>query len=209
MTSPSLGAMRPAVTPLCYVSLNLIPTQQVYALLQVYQHFCISSLSLTSTYTRSFVDQCSVVEEVTRDQIEKRGYSWPPPTCDQQSTGASNITIQNVNSLKVPERYQKCLRVSFSVKGNPLSAPPSGRDWATNQKANIGGDRKNPGIRILPLPRANSLLGGRLSGQIRTTSCPQDGKLYLKADEPQIDQRHEDVERKREYYHIIIFPERT
>ena len=30
----------------------------------------------------------------------------------------------------------------------------------------------------------------------------------LKADEPQVGQRHEDVERKREYDHIIIFPER-
>ena len=28
-------------------------------------------------------------------------------------------------------------------------------------------------------------------------------------DEPQVGQRHEDVESKREYYHIIIFPERT
>jgi hypothetical protein len=29
------------------------------------------------------------------------------------------------------------------------------------------------------------------------------------ADEPQVGQQHEYVERKREYYHIIIFPERT
>ena len=35
------------------------------------------------------------------------------------------------------------------------------------------------------------------------------GKLSLKVDEPQVGQRHEDVERKREYYHIIIFPART
>ena len=31
----------------------------------------------------------------------------------------------------------------------------------------------------------------------------------MKANELQVDQRHEDVEIKREYYHIIIFPERT
>ena len=37
----------------------------------------------------------------------------------------------------------------------------------------------------------------------------RNGKLSLKADEPQVGQRHEDVGRKREYYHIIIFPERT
>jgi len=35
------------------------------------------------------------------------------------------------------------------------------------------------------------------------------GKLSLKADEPQVGQRHEDVEKKRENYHIIIFPEWT
>ena len=29
----------------------------------------------------------------------------------------------------------------------------------------------------------------------------------MKGDEPQVGQRHEDVERKREYYHIIIFLE--
>ena len=33
--------------------------------------------------------------------------------------------------------------------------------------------------------------------------------LPLKVDEQQVGQRHEDVERKRKYYHIIIFPERT
>jgi hypothetical protein len=29
------------------------------------------------------------------------------------------------------------------------------------------------------------------------------------ADEPQVGQWHEDVERKQKYYHIIIFPERN
>jgi hypothetical protein len=53
----------------------------------------------------------------------------------------------------------------------------------------------NPVEWILPLLSANGLLGGR------TTFCPY-------ADEPQVGQRHHDVERKREYYHIIIFPEK-
>jgi hypothetical protein len=35
------------------------------------------------------------------------------------------------------------------------------------------------------------------------------GNYALKEDEPQIGQRLDDVERKQEYYHIIIFPERT
>ena len=45
--------------------------------------------------------------------------------------------------------------------------------------------------------------------EVRVTSYPWDGKLSLKADEPQVGQLHEDVERKWEYYHIIIFPEWT
>ena len=44
---------------------------------------------------------------------------------------------------------------------------------------------------------------------VRATSCPQDGKLSLKADEPQAGQRHDDVEKKRIYFQIIIFSERT
>jgi len=34
-------------------------------------------------------------------------------------------------------------------------------------------------------------------------------KLSLKVDDPQVDQEHEDVERKWEYYHITIFSEKT
>ena len=45
--------------------------------------------------------------------------------------------------------------------------------------------------------------------EIMKTSCPQDGKLSLNADESQVDQRHEEVERKREYYYIIILPEKN
>jgi hypothetical protein len=41
---------------------------------------------------------------------------------------------------------------------------PSGREWATLQMANIGGNQINPGIRTLPLPSANSLLEGWMSG---------------------------------------------
>ena len=66
--------------------------------------------------------------------------------------------------LKVPESYEKCLRVSSSVKGKPLPTPPRGREWATSKTADIGGDRMNPGIRILPLPSGNGLFGGWISG---------------------------------------------
>ena len=48
-------------------------------------------------------------------------------------------------------------------KGKSLSTPPSGKEWAMSQTANVGGDRMNPGIRILPLPSANGLLGGQMS----------------------------------------------
>ena len=44
--------------------------------------------------------------------------------------------------------------------------------------------------------------------EVTATSSPYYGKLSLKADEPQVGQQHEDVERKREYYHIIILPEK-
>ena len=45
--------------------------------------------------------------------------------------------------------------------------------------------------------------------EIRATSCSYDGKLSLKADEPKVGQRHEDVEKKWEHCHIIIFPKRA
>jgi hypothetical protein len=35
--------------------------------------------------------------------------------------------------------------------------------------------------------------------EFRETSCPYDGKLFFKANEPQVCQWHEDVEGKREY----------
>jgi hypothetical protein len=37
--------------------------------------------------------------------------------------------------------------------------------------------------------------------ETRATSCPYDGKLSLKVDEPQVGQRHE---RNWEFYHIVI-----
>ena len=51
------------------------------------------------------------------------------------------------------------------------------------------------------MPKANKQV------KARATSCSEDGKLSMKADELQVGQRHEDVERKREYCQIIIFPE--
>ena len=46
--------------------------------------------------------------------------------------------------------------------------------------------------------------------QARVTSCSQDEKNYfLEAGELQVGQWYEDVERKQEYYHIIIFSEMT
>ena len=64
-------------------------------------------------------------------------------------------------SLRVPERYEKCLRVSSSVKEKSLSTPPSGREWATSYMANVGENQMNPGIRFFPLPCANGHVGGR------------------------------------------------
>ena len=63
----------------------------------------------------------------------------------------------------------------------------------------------NLGKRILPIKfqRSSRRAGERV--EVRATSCPKDEKLSLN----QFGQRDEDVERKWEYYHIIIFPERT
>ena len=46
---------------------------------------------------------------------------------------------------------------------------------------------------------------GGWAGKGQGISCTLDGKLPLKAYEPQVGQWHEEVERKREYYHNIIF----
>jgi hypothetical protein len=64
-------------------------------------------------------------------------------------------------SLKIPERYEKCLRVSSSVMGKFLSTSPrggGGGERVTSQTANVGRGRMSPGIKILPLPGANGLL---------------------------------------------------
>ena len=65
--------------------------------------------------------------------------------------------------LIVLTRYEKYLWVSSSVKEKSLSTPPTEREWATSQMVNIGGNQINPGIRILPLPSANGLLGRWMS----------------------------------------------
>ena len=54
--------------------------------------------------------------------------------------------------------------VSTSVKGNPLLAPLSGREWATSYEIPNVGDRITPGIKNLPLSSANGLPGWRMSG---------------------------------------------
>jgi hypothetical protein len=70
-------------------------------------------------------------------------------------------SVTNVDSLKVPGGYERCLQISSSVKGKCLSTPPSSREWATSQTANVQVDRTNPGITIHPLPSVNSLLRGQ------------------------------------------------
>ena len=52
-----------------------------------------------------------------------------------------------------------------------IPSPPSGRDWATSYTANVEGDRMNPGVRFLPLPSANYLIKGRMSG-LRSGEIP-------------------------------------
>jgi hypothetical protein len=45
---------------------------------------------------------------------------------------AKQFKLYDLLNLKVPERYEKFLRVSSSVKGKPVPAPPNGREWATS-----------------------------------------------------------------------------
>ena len=54
----------------------------------------------------------------------------------------------------------------------------------------------NPVIKILLLASAKGLLGNERV-EVSAISCHLDGKLSLKANEPQFGQRHEGVERKR------------
>ena len=73
-----------------------------------------------------------------------------------------------------------------------------------------GRDRINSEIRIFPFPRSNALLcrADELV-EVRETSRPLDGTRSLKTDKSQVGQWYENMERKREYYRIIIFSERT
>ena len=59
---------------------------------------------------------------------------------------------------------------------------------------------------ILLLPGASTREDERV--EFITTSSPEDEKLFLKAIEPKVGQRQEDMKRKREY-NYIIFSERT
>ena len=67
------------------------------------------------------------------------------------------------SSLKVPERYEKCFRVSSTVKRKSITTPLRKREWTTSSTANVGGTQMNPKIQILPLSITSSLLGGRMN----------------------------------------------
>jgi hypothetical protein len=49
-------------------------------------------------------------------------------------------------------------------EGKSVPTTSSVRVLAMPKKTNVGGDRQNSGIRILPLLSANGLLGRRMSG---------------------------------------------
>ena len=89
-----------------------------------------------------------------------------------------------------------------------LSTPSSRGEWVTQQTANLGTDRLNPGIRILPLQVPTTFSEGIWAGRGQGNFLSFGWEISLKADEPQICQRH-DVKRKREYFSITIFSERT
>ena len=68
-----------------------------------------------------------------------------------------------IYTLQVPERNEKCFRVSSSVKGKPLLTPPSGREWEPNKSR----DKHSPSThRQRPSRRAEERV------EVRATSCP-------------------------------------
>ena len=71
--------------------------------------------------------------------------------------------------------------------------------------ANVGLGSKES--QTLHLTSASGILGGRIRGwrseQLLLLRL-EDGKLSLRVYEPQFDQRYEDVESKREFYHILF-----
>ena len=91
------------------------------------------------------------------------------------------------------QNHEECLRVSSSVNGKPVPTPPRWREWTTSMTANVRGNQINsPSTKC---QRPSGRAGERV--EVMASYCAQDGKLSLKADEPQIGQRHEDKERKR------------
>ena len=97
----------------------------------------------------------------------------------------------------------------FLVKGNPYLHLRAGESGQRHRRLTQE-ETELLGIGILLLANANGLFWRTDERvEVRATSCPQDRELSLKADEPQVGQRHEDVERNQEYYHIIVFPEWT
>ena len=59
------------------------------------------------------------------------------------------------------------------MKGKALSNPPSRREWATSQMANVEGGQINLKLRILSLPSANGLLiRADEQVEVRATSSP-------------------------------------
>ena len=77
--------------------------------------------------------------------------------------------------------------LTFSEKGKPLPTPPSGRYWTTLYTAKIGkgtnqsGDKDSP-----PTTCQRPSRKGDERVEVRETTFPQDGKLSVKADEPQV-----------------------
>ena len=63
------------------------------------------------------------------------------------------MLIELSGCLKVPESYEKYLRVISSVKGKSLSISPRRREWATSQTANVEGHKDSS------LPNSNDLIG--------------------------------------------------
>ena len=67
----------------------------------------------------------------------------------------------------------------------------------------------NPGMRILPLPSVNGLLGGEWASRFKGKFLSLGWEIIIEGGWTTNCQHNEDVERTRECYHIINFPEMT
>ena len=78
----------------------------------------------------------------------------------------------NINNLKKPGKNEICFRDSSSARGKLLFTPPSRREWAKKQTANIGGDQMNSGKDSPSIKCQRPSRRSDERAEVTKTSCP-------------------------------------